>query len=63
MIKSNILTLVLLLVIVGSAVAVRSSSLAHTQGTGTRRWEYCAITEIGTRPRSSADARPLLAGK
>jgi len=57
MIKSNIPTLVLLLVIVGSAGAGCSSSSAQTQGTGTRRWEYCAITEIGTRPRSTADAR------
>jgi hypothetical protein len=53
--KNNILAAVLLLVVVGSAMAVRSSSSAQAQATGAHRWEYCAITGINTRWRSEPE--------
>jgi hypothetical protein len=47
MIKRNILTLVLLLVVGGAAVAVDSSGSAQTQRGKVRQWDYCAINSIG----------------
>jgi hypothetical protein len=46
MIKINILTLMVLLIVAGSAVAVRSSSSAQAQRGKVRQWDYCAINSI-----------------
>jgi len=55
MIKRNILTLVLLLVVGVAVAAVYTSRSAQAQGSGAHSWEYCAITYVGTRWRSSTD--------
>jgi hypothetical protein len=57
MIKTSILTLMVVLVVGVAAMAVRSSSSAQAQATGARRWEYCAITSISYRFHSEADRK------
>jgi hypothetical protein len=47
MIKRNILTLVMLLVVGGAAVAIHSNGSAQTQRGQVRQWDYCAINSIG----------------